>query len=201
MQTSTGPFATDLRITGDLTFLPKEAQIGRENPMREFPDDVAEQLSALQTTKAPELRSLWRATFGRAHPSWVQREFLLCALAYHFHEAENLYLADEVLALVGHTWESAKAAIVAAAHNYGLKQSALASAGSWDRAKHELKNIINEVALILDTKRVPWAVRVGNAIGRARPSGQLAEFLGPTLLGALWPLSPSTTQQAEAATA
>ena len=52
--------------------------------MREFADSVAEQLSALQAMKAPELRSLWRATFGRAHPGWVQREFLLFALAYHF---------------------------------------------------------------------------------------------------------------------
>ena len=52
--------------------------------MREFPENVAEQLSALHTMKAPELRSLWRATFGRPHPGWVQREFLLCALAYHF---------------------------------------------------------------------------------------------------------------------
>jgi hypothetical protein len=74
----------ELITHGDLIFPAKEAQIGRENPMREFPDNVAEQLSALQAMKAPELRSLWRATFGRAHPGWVQREFLLCALAYHF---------------------------------------------------------------------------------------------------------------------
>jgi hypothetical protein len=50
----------------------------------QFPDKVAEQLSALQAMKAPELRELWHATFGRRHPGWVQRDFLLCALAYHF---------------------------------------------------------------------------------------------------------------------
>jgi hypothetical protein len=66
-----------------LIFPAKEAQIGRENPMQ-FPDSVAEQLSALQAMKAPELRELWHATFGRPHPGWVQRDFLLCALAYHF---------------------------------------------------------------------------------------------------------------------
>lgn len=35
---------------------------------------------------APELRALWQATFGRPHPGWVQRDFLLRALAYHFQE-------------------------------------------------------------------------------------------------------------------
>ncbi len=52
--------------------------------MRDVQDNVAEQLKALNTMKAPELRSLWRSTFGRAHPGCVQREFLLCGLAYHF---------------------------------------------------------------------------------------------------------------------
>src|SRR4051812_24643193 len=72
--------------TPDLIFAAKEAQIGREIQMRDFPTDVAEQLRALKAMKAPELRGLWLATFGRPHPAWVQRDFLLGALAYHFQE-------------------------------------------------------------------------------------------------------------------
>lgn len=54
--------------------------------MRDFPENVAEQLKTLQAMTAPELRALWHATFGRPHPGWVQRNFLVCALAYHFQE-------------------------------------------------------------------------------------------------------------------
>lgn len=52
--------------------------------MREFPDNVAEQLKALEGKRAAELRELWRHVFGKPHPGWVQRDFLLSALAYHF---------------------------------------------------------------------------------------------------------------------
>ena len=36
--------------------------------------------------RPPELRKLWQATFGRRQPGWVQRDFLVRALAYHFQE-------------------------------------------------------------------------------------------------------------------
>lgn len=52
--------------------------------MRKFPENVAEQLKALEGMQGPELRGLWRAAFGRPPPNWVQREFLRSALAYHF---------------------------------------------------------------------------------------------------------------------
>ena len=51
-----------------------------------FPTDVAAQLKALEKMGAPALRVLWQATFSRAHPGWVQRDFLERALAYHFQE-------------------------------------------------------------------------------------------------------------------
>lgn len=49
-------------------------------------NDVAAQLKALEARTAPELRALWLKTFGRPHPGWVQREFLVSALAYHLQE-------------------------------------------------------------------------------------------------------------------
>jgi DUF2924 family protein len=54
--------------------------------MAQFPSDVGEQLKALPGLTAPELRALWKETFGRPHPGWVQKDFLVRALAYHFQE-------------------------------------------------------------------------------------------------------------------
>lgn len=54
--------------------------------MRELKGDVAEQLKALQGLSGRELRELWRATFGRPHPGWVQKHFLIHGLAYHLQE-------------------------------------------------------------------------------------------------------------------
>lgn len=48
--------------------------------------DVAAQLKALERLSGPELRARWKETFGRQHPGWVQRDFLLRALAYHLQE-------------------------------------------------------------------------------------------------------------------
>jgi len=54
--------------------------------MAQFPTDIAEQLKALPALTAQELRVLWKETFGRPHPGWVQKDFLVRALAYHFQE-------------------------------------------------------------------------------------------------------------------
>lgn len=54
--------------------------------MRTPESDVAAQLKALEAMSGPELRALWRTTFGRPHPGWVQKDFLLQALAYHAQE-------------------------------------------------------------------------------------------------------------------
>ena len=35
---------------------------------------------------APELRALWDETFGRPHPGWFQKDFLIRGLAYHLQE-------------------------------------------------------------------------------------------------------------------
>jgi hypothetical protein len=54
--------------------------------MRAPESDVAAQLKALEAMSAPELRVLWRSTFGRPHPGWVQKNFLMRSLAYHVQE-------------------------------------------------------------------------------------------------------------------
>lgn len=103
------------------------------------------------------------------------------------HEAENLYLTDEVLALFDQTWESAREAIVREAPRFGSKQALLEAAPNWDRRRADLKPVIAEIATILDPKPVHWTTRVGAAIGRGRPSGSLEEFLGEAVVRSLWP--------------
>lgn len=103
-------------------------------------------------------------------------------------EAENLYLSDEVLAVMdGLTWETAKAKIKAGASKHGNKEAALLGCDGWDRHQEDIKNLISEIADSLDVKHVHWTRRVGDCLGRTRPSGQLATFLGPDILTALWP--------------
>lgn len=48
--------------------------------------DVAQQLRRLPGMSAPELRALWRETFGRPHPGYVHKDFLVRALGYHIQE-------------------------------------------------------------------------------------------------------------------
>jgi hypothetical protein len=103
------------------------------------------------------------------------------------HEAENLYLTDEVLAQLNLNWDQAVAKLTGEAATYGEKEFALAIAQTWDRRWVDLKNLINEISKILDSKSVHWTIRVGHAIGRTKPTGQLADFLGPQALTAFWP--------------
>ncbi|MCP4409273.1 MAG: AAA family ATPase [Gammaproteobacteria bacterium] len=102
------------------------------------------------------------------------------------HEAENLYLTDEVLASMGIDWETAQTRIVDNADRYGNKAESLRSAPNWDRSAVDIKNLMVELNAILDEKNVHWTIRVAQTIGRERPSGQLSEFLGDEVLGSLW---------------
>ena len=102
------------------------------------------------------------------------------------HESENLYLADEVLAVLGTNWANAVTKLAAQAHNFGNKAAKLQQAANWDRKNEDIKNLIEEISIILDDKRVHWTVRVANVVGRSVPSGQIAQFLGPEVVAALW---------------
>jgi predicted ATPase len=102
-------------------------------------------------------------------------------------ETENLYLTNEVLHLLGINWEQAKIKIKASAMNYGNKAEKLFGCDSWNRKEDDLKNVINEVANILDEKHVSWTRRVGDCLGKSRPIGELATFVGDSIIKALWP--------------
>lgn len=119
-------------------------------------------------------------------PTAENQQRLIRFVGMRCHEAENLYLTDTVLADLGHTWISACEAICSEANRFGNKSDELLECVNWDREKVDIKRIINEIAVILDKKNVPWTQRVGAAIGRARPSGELATFLGEDVVSALW---------------
>lgn len=105
------------------------------------------------------------------------------------HEAENLYLSDEVLAVFGQTWAGAVTAIKARASEFGDKATLLADCDRWDRKNVDLKTpkqLVEHVATCVDPKGVHWTIRVAQAIGKARPTGQLAEFLGDEVVDSLW---------------
>lgn len=106
-------------------------------------------------------------------------------------ETENLYLTDEVLTELGYDWNSAVAKIVGEADKYGNKSQPLKNIATIDRKSGDVKSIINEIAEILDPKKLLWSVRLGKIIGRTRPTGLLEEFLGEPLVSALW-TRPST---------
>jgi predicted ATPase len=101
-------------------------------------------------------------------------------------ECENLYLTDEVLADLGLNWEEARIRIKAESHKYGNKSEQLNQVPEQDRRTCDLKGIMNELSQILDSKNVHWTTRVGNVLGKETPKGQLMEFLGPSLLKAIW---------------
>lgn len=107
------------------------------------------------------------------------------------HESENLFLTDEVLAELGTNWADACTEVVAEASNYGDKAEMLGGITNWDRQNEDIKQVINEVAKILDKKNVPWSVRVAQVIGRNRPIGQIGDFLGIEVVETLWGPSPN----------
>jgi predicted ATPase len=103
------------------------------------------------------------------------------------HEAENLYLTDEVLQQIGTNWTDAANAIEAAAPSHGSKAGVLLNAQHWNRMNEDLKEVIAEVSLAIDQKHVHWTQRVGVSLGRIKPTEQLATFLGPAVIAELWP--------------
>jgi len=105
------------------------------------------------------------------------------------HEAENLYLSDEVLKDIGITWDDACSKILEEAPNYGQKKDLLETVPSFDRNEiksADIKEIINEIAKIIDDKQLHWTHRVGKVLGKEKPLGQIAEFLGEDVVNNLW---------------
>lgn len=118
---------------------------------------------------------------SEANPqTYIRFEALQC------HETENLYLADEMLFELGYDWPTAQVKIVAEADKFGEKKTALKSIAHVDRRLGDIKNVIHEIAEILDPKKLLWSVRLGKHIGRGRPTGMLANYLGIELVDLLW---------------
>jgi AAA domain, putative AbiEii toxin, Type IV TA system len=117
------------------------------------------------------------------------------------HEAENLFLTDEVLALLETNWPAAQAKIFANAANYGQKAAILANAINWDRKTVDIHEVINQITQILDPKNVHWTIRVAKAIGVTRPTGTLLDFLSVNVVNALWGAAPAPAALATAAPA
>lgn len=101
-------------------------------------------------------------------------------------ESENLYFTAEVLSEMGTDWTAAKTKIAAESSGFGTKAPLLANCANWDLQNDDLKNIIAEVSRIIDPKSLPWQVRVGKAIGKRRPTGELLSFLGESVVNTLW---------------
>ena len=109
-----------------------------------------------------------------------------CFVKLNCHELENLYLTDEVLSELEWSWDAASQEIARESGSFGAKKERLAAAPTWDRRAVDLKGIISEVAKILDRRGVQWTTRLGSILGPDCRPGQLEEFLGPKLVGALW---------------
>lgn len=102
------------------------------------------------------------------------------------HEAENLFLSDEVLNDIGIDWDEASRRIAADASKHGNKEELLSNPQGWNRKNHDLKPIIKEIEKAVDSKNVLWSQRVGQVIGKEIPKGQLADFLGEQVINTLW---------------
>ena len=102
------------------------------------------------------------------------------------HETENLYLTDEVLQELGFTWETAKEKIIEQADNFGQKSVTLKNITNIHRKTADIKIIINEIAEILDPKKLLWSVRLGKIIGKSRPTGMLEDYLGEEFVSNIW---------------
>jgi energy-coupling factor transporter ATP-binding protein EcfA2 len=110
------------------------------------------------------------------------------------HEAENLFLTDQVLVLPGTDWNDASAKIAGRADDFGQKSGMLKTATGWDRINVDIHDLIDEITKILDPKNVHWTLRVARAIGEKRPAGQLHEFLGADVVDALWGVEAQPVQ-------
>ncbi len=103
-------------------------------------------------------------------------------------EVENLYLTSEVLSAMGHaSWDAAKVAILEKAPEYASKKDALEGvANTSDRKFYDIKPVIAELQSILDPGKELWKTRLGRVLGKARPTGDLFDYLGADVVEAFW---------------
>ena len=116
------------------------------------------------------------------------------------HEAENLYVSDEVLGTLpgAPTWESATQRIKDQATSYGNISERLQACDTWDKKSVDLKGLVGAISKILDPNGTDWTIRVGKRLGSDRPSGQLSDFLGSSVVDAIWGPPPVEVLQENA---
>ena len=102
------------------------------------------------------------------------------------HESENLYICDEILSDVETDWIRARELIKSNSSEAGAKKPILDTVDDWDRKTCDIKEVIEEIARIIDPKHVHWTLRVGKHLGKHYPEGQIAEFLGQSVIEELW---------------
>lgn len=103
------------------------------------------------------------------------------------HESENLYLTNEVVVELGYSsWDSARHKIIQESHRFPDKSADLINVANSNTKTVDCKKVINEIVDILDDKKVLWAQRLGKILGKAGPTGQLADYLGPEIMKELW---------------
>jgi len=118
-------------------------------------------------------------------PATTQNHIKYIKLACH--ESENLYLSDEILSSInGLTWDAVCEKVIKESVKYGSKATSLQQIRTWDRKIVDCKSLINEIATILDDKKLLWSQRLGKELGKNKPKGQLAEFLGDEVVNAIW---------------
>jgi predicted ATPase len=124
---------------------------------------------------------------GKPTPSPTSKQDFVPFIQLNCLESENLYLTDEILNELGYTWKEARNKIYSERKKFTNKFKTLAKIRSIDRQTADIKIIINEIAEILDPKNVLWTVRLGKYMGKNKPTGMLAKFLGDDVINALWP--------------
>lgn len=102
------------------------------------------------------------------------------------NESENLYLTDEILKSLNTNWDEAKKKIIEKSSEYGQKADELKKVEPWNRKTVDCKSVIKQISQILDDKQLPWTYRLGKELGKSKPTGQLAEFLGSEVVKAIW---------------
>jgi hypothetical protein len=120
-------------------------------------------------------------------PSAQNRQLHVKFIRLECHESENLYLTDEVLMVMQHTWTTASSAIEELEKTVPAEKASALALIRADRRHGDLKGLMDLLCHKLDSKNVPWTIRVSSVIGKARPSGSLAQYLGAPLIAALWP--------------
>ncbi|MBU6400105.1 MAG: AAA family ATPase [Verrucomicrobia bacterium] len=119
----------------------------------------------------------------------VRRMFLSC------REAENLYLTNEVLAEFESDWEKARTILRESAKRFPPLQARLVGLVEADKKQSDLKGLMETLAQILDPKGGDWRLRIGQCLGRSRPTGELADFLGNQVMSAFWPVAAIASDQ------